>query len=122
MGRPKGAKQVLDEHRNIISEKNYIGVRQCHIAKHYKMPCSAVCSIKRRGRFIRATEKRRSKSKLSDRTQHVILSAAENNRFKPSCVIAGEYKKFSSLPICSRTVRKCYYKNGVHNCTASSKL
>ncbi len=79
MGRPKGAKQASDERRNMILDMNDIGVRQCDIARHYKIPRSTVCNIIRRGRFTKTTETRRRKSKLSDRTQRIILRAAENS-------------------------------------------
>ncbi len=121
MGRPIGAKQVSDERRKMILDMNDIGVRQCDIARHYKMPRSTVCNIIRRGRVTKMTETRGRKSKLSERTQRIILRAAENNRFKPSYVHAREYNKFASIPVFTRTVRRCLHKNCIRNYTAASK-
>ncbi len=90
MGRPKGAKQVSDERRNMILDMNDISVRQYDIARHYKMPRSTLCNIIRRGHVTKTTETRGRKSKLPERTQRIILCAAENNKFKPSYVIAPE--------------------------------
>ena len=71
MGRPKGAKQVSDECRNMIVDMNDIGVRQCDIAREYKMPRSTVCNMIRRECVTKTTEAKRRKSKLSERKQRI---------------------------------------------------
>ena len=118
MGSQVGAKQISEERENAIIDMSILGVRQCDIIRHYRIPKSTVSHIIRRRRSCTdkaEAKKRGRKPKLSPRSTRILLACADRNRFKSASFITDEFNKHSRLPLSVRTVQRCLHNNEVNS-------
>ncbi len=123
MARKKGAKTLSPETRKAIHDMTCIGVRNCDIAKYYKVHQSTISKIIRHQKLASTIVKKKMgrPRKLSERGMLVFKKYILSNCFESLYVIAARFNATSGLELSESTAKRYMKKLHLHSFAAIQK-